>query len=96
MDFIIISVSIFDTFILTEDIPVIKVMRLLHTLRPLQFISHNKHMKLIVTALLHSFESIMNVLAITFLIWLMFAILGISLLADRMGYCKMEDYYNIS
>lgn len=62
------------------NIPVIKILRLLRILRPLRFISHNVNLKMIVTALFESLGGIANVLVVVILIWLMFAILGISLL----------------
>ena len=31
-----------------------------------------------------------------FLIWLIFAILGVSLMKNKMGYCDVDDYYKIS
>jgi len=78
---------------------IIKIMRLLRTLRPLRFISHNINLKIIVTALLESISAIINVLVVLLLIWLMFAILAINLMKDRFGYCevvKPELYYGIN
>jgi len=55
-------------------------------------------MKVVVIALLESVGAIFNVLIVVVLIWLMFAILGISLLGGRLGYCDVgtNDYYGIS
>ena len=78
------------------DLPVIKILRLLRTLRPLRFISHNVNMKTVVIALFESLGGMINVIIVVALIWLMFAILGISLLGGRMGYCDVDDYYGIS
>ena len=78
------------------ELPVIKILRLLRTLRPLRFISHNVAMKTIVIALLESFGGMINVIIVVGLIWLMFAILGISLIGGRMGYCDIKDYYEIN
>lgn len=77
------------------NLPFIKILRLLRILRPLRFISHNRNLKTIVIALLESFGGMMNVIIVVLLIWLMFGILGISLLGTRMGYCDVDDYYNI-
>ena len=74
----------------------IKILRLLRTLRPLRFISHNLSMKLVVTALLESVSGIFNVLIVVLIIWMMFAILGMNLLKDKMGYCEIENFYEVS
>jgi len=70
-------------------LPFIKILRLLRTLRPLRFISHNVNMKMVVIALLESLGGMINVIIVVSLIWLMFGILGISLLGNRMGYCSI-------
>ena len=72
------------------------MLGLLHTLRPLQFISHNHNMKIVVTALLQSVSSIINVLFIMLLIWLMLAILGMSLLSKKMWKCNTELVYEFN
>jgi hypothetical protein len=53
-------------------------------------------MKVVVIALMESVGAIMNVLIVIFLIWLMFAILGMSLIGNRMGYCNVDEYYGIN
>ena len=41
--------------------------------------------------------AIMNVGVVIIMIWVMFAILGISFLKDEMGYCSgLDDYYSIN
>lgn len=69
---------------------------MLRTLRPLRFVSHNVNIKIVVTALMQSMGAIMNVLIVVFLVYLMFGILGISLMKDKSGYCDIENYYNIN
>lgn len=69
------------------DIPALKILRLLRILRPLRFISHNVNLKTMVIALFESLGGIANVLVVVLLIWLMFAILGVSLLGGRFGMC---------
>jgi hypothetical protein len=46
-------------------------------------------MKLVVTALLESVSGIMNVTIFMLLIWIMFAILGINLMKDKLNYCNL-------
>lgn len=88
--------SIIDVSVKEVNLSVVRILRLLRTLRPLRFISHNKSMKLLVTALLESVSGIINVLIVVVLIWMMFAILGINLLRDKMKYChipvQITDY----
>ena len=95
LDFFIVCCSIVDMSFSGINLPFIKILRLLRILRPLRFISHNRNLKTIVIALLESFGGMMNVIIVVLLIWLMFGILGISLLGTRMGYCDVDDYYNI-
>lgn len=85
-----------DMCVSSINLPVIKILRLLRTLRPLRFISHNVNMKVVVIALFESVGAIANVLVVVLLIWLMFAILGMSLIGGRMGYCDVTYYYGIS
>ena len=80
LDFFIVLISILYMSIEGFDLPVLKILRMMRTLRPLRFVSHNVNIKIIVNALLHSMGAIANVLIVLFLIWLMFGILGVSLL----------------
>ena len=90
LDFIIVCSSLVDMAVESINLPFIKILRLLRTLRPLRFISHNLNMKIVVTALLESAGPIANVTIVVMLIFLMFSIFGMSMLQDRFGYC----YYN--
>ena len=94
LDFLIVIISLLD-LILPADLAFLKIMRLFRILRPLRFISHNKSMKILVTTLLSSFSDLMNVVVVMLLIWLIFAILGINLLKNKLGYCNIDNYYNI-
>ena len=96
LDFFIVLCGLIDASSTDINIPIIKILRLLRTLRPLRLISHNKNMKIIVIALLESVSGMMNVMIVVSLIWLMFAILGMSLLGNRMGMCDIPDYYGIN
>lgn len=76
------------------DLSVIKIFRLLRTLRPLRLLNHNKSMKLIVTALMESVGGISNMIIVVILIWLMFAILGLNLMKDKLSYCDFNSTTN--
>lgn len=68
----------------------------MRTLRPLRFVSHNVNIKIVVTALLSSTGAIANVFIVVFLVYLMFAILGISLMQGKMGRCDINNYYGVN
>ena len=56
-------------------------------------------MKIVVSALLNSVTAIFNVVIVMFLIFLMIAILGMSLMGDRFGYCSgplVKSVYDIN
>lgn len=52
-------------------------------------------MKLVVTALLGSIVAIMNVGIVLIIVWLMFAILGVSLFGGKFYHCEMETIDNM-
>ena len=95
-DFIIVVTSMVDVLTTGFSISIIQVFRLMRTLRPLRFVSHNVNMKIVVNSLLDSVTSIINVFIVILTVWLMFGILGISLLGGRMGQCDIESYYGVS
>lgn len=95
-DFIIVVTSMVDVLTAGFSISIIQVFRLMRTLRPLRFVSHNVNMKIVVNSLLDSVTSIINVFIVILTVWLMFGILGISLLGGRMGHCDIESYYGVS
>ena len=92
LDFSIVVSSMVDMAVTGVDLPVIKVLRLLRTLRPLRFISHNIAMKTVVIALLESVGHIFNVVIVVLIVWLMFAILGVSLYQGKMFRCSVSPY----
>lgn len=78
LDFFIVVSSLFDMYFSDLDIPAIKILRLLRTLRPLRVISHNVALKMIVIALFDSLGGIFNVMVVVFMVWLIFAIMGVN------------------
>ena len=94
LDFTIVIVSWVELLVAGVEIPVIKILRLLRTLRPLRFISHNVTMKIVVIALLESIGAIINVMIVVILVWLMFAILGVSLFGGKFYKCEDDAYTN--
>lgn len=99
LDFLIVVTSLIDMTVENVDLQVVKILRLLRTLRPLRFVSHNKSMRLIVTALLESLKPMVNVVIVILLIWLMFAILATNIVGSKMGHCDNPEefsYYEIT
>lgn len=88
IDLIIVIISIIDVSISSLDLSQIKIIRLLRTMRPLRYISHNLSMKVVVTALIESLAAILNVTVVLIIIWVMFAILGISLFGGKLYHCS--------
>jgi len=91
LDFFVVVTSLIDVSNTGVDLGAIKILRLLRTLRPLRLLHHNKSMKLIVTTLLESLTGILNMILVLFLVWLMFAILGVSLMKGKMNYCNFSS-----
>lgn len=79
-------------FLVNLNLPAIKILRLLRTLRPLRVISHNVAMKLIVASLFESVGYIINVIMVIFCTWLMFAIFAINIFAGKFFYCSIGKY----
>ena len=69
LDFIIVVASLLDMSVASINLGFIKILRLLRTLRPLRFVTHNPSMRLVVTALLESKTAIFNVLIVIVMIW---------------------------
>ena len=69
------------------SIEFLKIIRLLRTLRPLRFISHNDNLKLIITSLFDSVLPICNTLFILIVVLFIFSIVGISLFYSYFHNC---------
>ena len=89
VDCFIVTFSLIDLSVSSINIPIIKVFRLLRVLRPLRFISHNVSMRIIVSALLESMSVLAHVTVVMLIVWLIFAILGVSLFAGKMYTCSI-------
>jgi hypothetical protein len=90
LDFFIVCTSLLDLMLTGKKIGFIKVIRILRVLRPLRFISHNKGMKMIVTALLDSWGALFNVIGVIAVVFLIFAILAVNLFAGKFFYCNSD------
>ena len=97
MDLFIVVTSLVDAIVSStgrsKSMSQLKVPRLLRILRPLRLVTHSKAMQNIVASLFASLAGIANVLILLAVIFLMFAILGVSLLSNRLIYCSAV-YFN--
>ena len=89
LDFLIVVFSLINIAAAGVDIGVIKLFRMLRVLRPLRVLKRNLGLKIQVVSLLNSISSIMNLLAITMLLLMLFGIQGVSFFAGKMNYCDM-------
>jgi hypothetical protein len=92
LDFFIVVTSVIDLLISDINLGFVKIFRLLRTLRPLRFITHNRNLKLIVATLLKSAGGLVNVGGVVILVWAMFAILGINLKKGSSHFCSLGGY----
>ena len=88
LDFFILIISFLDTFTASLNLTSLKVFRVVRALRALRFISRNSSMKQLVSALLSSLGAITNVIVVMFVVWFMFAVLGISIFSGQLYECE--------
>lgn len=86
LDFFIVCTSIIDMMLSSVNLSILKLLR---TLRPLRIITRNEDMKIMVTSLMQSIAGIVNLLIIVMCVYLMFAILGMNLLQNKLNYCNI-------
>ena len=89
LDLFVVCASLLDMLSPTdnESLKSLKALRALRALRPLRMISRNKGMKLVVTALLTSLPSMTNVLTVSFLLLLIYAIMGVNFFKGTFYHC---------
>jgi hypothetical protein len=100
LDFFIVITSVIDNVLSSMDtasnLGQFKVLRLLRTFRPLRIVTHSQSMQILITTLVSSISGIANVVLLLFIVWLMFAILGVSILSDRLTYCSAASLQSAS
>ena len=99
LDFLIVFSSIVDMILIYHEVRalwILRILRLIKIIRSLRFISQNSNIKHVVKALLLSAGALANVTLVVFIFYLMYAILGMSLLKGKLGYCDINNYYKIS
>nr|QDD67334.1 ion channel protein [Tetranychus cinnabarinus] len=97
MDGILVGVSLFDLFLsfIAQKSPrifgILRVFRLLRSLRPLRVINRAPGLKLVVQTLLSSLRPIGNIVLICCTFFLIFGILGVQLFKGALFYCEGPD-----
>ena len=76
-----------DMILSSGSMRALRNLRLIRMLRPLRFISRNENLQLVVKALFSSAGAVVNVAVVLFVVYLMAAILGMSILKGKLGYC---------
>ena len=94
LDFVIVISSLLDVSVSSIDIPMIKILRLLRTFRPMRFMSHNKNMRILVKSLFKSLGALCNTMILILIIFLMFSIVGVNFFAGKFQYCTEDIFEN--
>ena len=90
-DFLIAIVSIVELNFVDVNLSYVKVIRAMRTIRALRMISRNVSMKLVVQSLLQSILAIFNAALVLAIIWVIFAILGVSMFGGKFRTCSGLD-----
>ena len=92
MDFVILLISLVEGLSSFFNLGLMKAFRIARAVRALRFISNNSSMKNLVSALVSSIGAIANVVLILFVIWFMFAVVGVSVFAGKLYVCENPNY----
>jgi hypothetical protein len=88
MDFIIVFFSMVSIAFADIDLGPIKILRMLRVLRPLRMISRNPGMKIAIQSLINAIPDIGNVMVVSLLFILLFAILATNFYKGRFYRCQ--------
>ena len=91
MDFIIVFFSMVSIAFADIDLGPIKILRVLRVLRPLRMISRNPGMKIAIQSLINAIPDIGNVMVVSLLFILLFAILGTNFYKGKFYKCNTEN-----
>lgn len=93
VDFVIVLASVVDMIFSGISIPTVKVVR---ALRPLRFVSHYKHMRIVVNSLVRVIGPLVNVLIVIIIVWTIFGILAMNIVGGKLNYCSKPDNYGVT
>lgn len=77
----------------TESLKSLKALRAFRALRPLRVISRNEGLQIVVNTLFSSLPALKNVMMVTALILLIFAIMGVNFFKGAFYSCQLSDSY---
>lgn len=88
LDFIVASTALIDFFIDKRALKSLKALRALRAIRPLRVISRNEGLKIVVESIFSSLPALGNVMLVSSLFLIIYAILGINLFKGTFFYCN--------
>jgi hypothetical protein len=91
LDFIIVVISLTALLADGSQVGALRVLRAFRAMRPLRMISRNQGMRTIVQALFMSIPGVTNVLCISLIFFLIFAIIGVGFFKGALSHCAPSD-----
>lgn len=91
MDFLIVTFSIISMSFANVKLGIFKILRMLRVLRPLRMISRNPGLRIAVQSLINAIPDIGNVMVVSCLFLILFAILGTNFYKGKFYYCHDEQ-----
>jgi len=91
MDFLIVTFSLISLTFANIKLGIFKVLRMLRVLRPLRMISRNPGLRIAVQSLINAIPDIGNVMVITCLFLVLFAILGTNFYKGKFYLCHSDN-----
>ncbi len=73
------------------EFPAIKALRTLRALRPLRTVSRFEGLRVVVSSLIASIPSVVNVVLVCIVFWLVFSIMGVQFFAGKFYKCVYEN-----
>ena len=91
MDFLIVTFSIISMSFANVKLGIFKILRMLRVLRPLRMISRNPGLRIAVQSLINAIPDIGNVMVVSGLFLILFAILGTNFYKGRFFSCTVDN-----
>lgn len=88
MDFVIVSFSLISIIFSDVNLEIFKLLRMLRVLRPLRMISRNPGLRIAIQSLINAAPDIGNVLIVSMLFVLLFAILAMNFFKGKYSRCS--------
>jgi len=92
LDLIVVVASILNLCVDVEKISAFRVLRLMRVLRPLRVIQRNPGLRIVINALMTSFNALKDILLVLFFVWILFSMLGVQFFKGRLYTCSDPDY----